>query len=160
QNQLTLGVPKQEKGVRAARALPYELHTHGTLNASAKTFELDFHNAGRAGAVFQVRSANAADNVRAYTLEAGKRLAGTWNVGSQYDLSVYGPNGFTRIFKGSVGAHSAVLEVHSELDGRGSIKLRIVNVGTTKATVVVTDAYTGDNDLRLLLPGHTFEDES
>src|SRR6185312_6365338 len=126
------------------------------------TLELDFRNAGRAGGGFQVRSANAANNVRAYTLEPGKRLTGAWNVGSQYDLSVYGPNGFMRHFKGSLGSRSAVLEVHSEQDHDGpvSFKLRIVNVGTTKATVVVTDAYTGDNDLRLLLPGHTFEDES
>ena len=163
QNQLTLGVPQQERGVRPARGLPYELHAHGQLNASAKTFELDFRNTGGAAAVFQVRSANAADNVRAYTVEAGKTLTGTWNVGSQYDLSVYGPNGFMRQFKGSVASHSVVLEVHSEHErdgGHGSLKLRIVNVGTTRATVVVTDAYTGDNDLRHLLPGQTFEDDN
>jgi phospholipase C len=162
QNQLTLGIPKQERGVRPTRALPYELHAHGQLNAAAKTFELDFHNTGDAGAVFQVRSANIADNVRAYTVEPGKRLSGTWNAGSQYDLSVYGPNGFMRQFKGAVGSYSAILEVHveHERDGHGSIKLRIVNVGTSKATVVVTDAYTGDNDLRLLWPGQTFEDET
>ncbi len=83
-------------------------------------------------------------------------------MGSQYDLSVYGPNGFTRHFKGTVGSHSAILEVHAEheRDGHGSIELQIVNVGTGKATVVVTDAYTGDNDLRLLWPGQTFEDDN
>jgi phospholipase C len=43
------------------------------------------------GAVFQVRSANPADNVRAYTVEGGKTLSGTWTVGSTYDLSVYAP---------------------------------------------------------------------
>ena len=162
QNQLTLGIPKQERGVRPARAVPYELHVTGTLNALAKTFELDFSNTGVAGAVFQVRSANPADNVRMYTVEPGKRLTGTWNVGAQYDLSVYGPNGFLRHFKGTVAAGSAVLDVRSEFErhDQGSIKLRVVNVGTHKATVVVTDAYTGENDLRLLLPGQTFEDET
>ncbi|HEY2200618.1 MAG TPA: phospholipase domain-containing protein, partial [Solirubrobacteraceae bacterium] len=162
QNQLTLGIPQQEKGIRPARGLPYELHVHGRLNASIRTFELDFWNTGEAGAVFQVRSANPADNVRMYTVEPGKKLTGTWSVGSQYDLSVYGPNGFFRHFKGSVAAGSAVLEVHSELErhNQGSIELRIVNAGTHKATVVVTDAYTGDNDLRLLMPGQTFENET
>ena len=162
QNQLTLGIPKQERGVRPARAVPYELHVTGTLNALAKTFELDFSNTGVAGAVFQVRSANPADNVRMYTVEPGKRLTGTWNVGAQYDLSVYGPNGFLRHFKGTFAAGSAVLDVRSEFErhDQGSIKLRVVNVGTHKATVVVTDAYTGENDLRLLLPGQTFEDET
>ena len=162
QNQLTLGIPKQERGVRPARALPYELHVHGRLNAAARTFELDFWNTGRAGSVFQVRSANPADTVRMYTVEPGKKLSGTWNVGSQYDLSVYGPNGFLRRFKGTVAARSAVLDVRSEYerDDHGSIELVIVNVGTSKATVVVTDAYTGDNDLRLLRPGETFEDDN
>jgi phospholipase C len=162
QNQLTLGIPKQERGVRPARALPYELNVHGKLNAAARTFELEFSNTGRAGAVFQVRSANPADNVRMYTVEPGKKLTGTWSVGAQYDLSVYGPNGFLRHFKGTVAAHSAVLDVRSEYgrDDHGSIKLRIVNAGTSKATVAVTDAYTGDNDLRLLWPGQTFEDDN
>jgi phospholipase C len=159
QNELTLGIPKQESGIRPARALPYELHVHGSLNGAGGTFVLDFWNTGKAGAVFQVRSANPADGVRMYTVEPGKRLTGTWNVGSQYDLSVYGPNGFMRRFTGTLAAHSAVLDVRSDYgkNDHGSIALRIVNVGTSKATVVVTDAYTGDNDLRLLAPGQMFE---
>ncbi len=159
QNELTLGIPKQEGGIRPARALPYELHVHGSLNAAAGTFVLDFWNTGKAGAVFQVRSANPADAVRMYTVEPGKRLTGTCNVGLQYDLSVYGPNGFMRRFTGTLAAHAAVLDVRPDYgkNDHGSIALRILNVGTSKATVVVTDAYTGDNDLRLLWPGQIFE---
>ena len=161
-SQVSFGVPKQERGVRPARALPYELQAHGSLNAPAKTFSIDFFNTGRAGAVFQVRSGNTADNVRAYTVEPGKKLTGTWSVGAQYDLSVYGPNGFMRQFKGTLGAHSAALDVLAwyERDDHGEIGLRIRNEGTGKATVVITDAYTGDNDLRLIWPGQTFENET
>ena len=65
---------------------------------------LTFFNTGRATVVFQVRSGNAADPVRNYTVEPGKTLADTWNVASSYNLSVYGPNGFVRYFNGSIGS--------------------------------------------------------
>ena len=159
QSQVIIGLPKQEKGVRRARALPYELQADGRLNAAARTFELEFSNSGKVGAVFQVRSANPADPVRAYTVEPGKKLAGKWNVTSQYDLAVYGPNGFARYFKGSIAAGAAALAVHTkyERDDCGSIELRITNIGTRKATVVILDAYTGEDDLRHLRPGETLE---
>jgi phospholipase C len=64
--------------------------------------------------VFQVRSGQAADLVRTYTVEPGKQLADTWNVASSYDLSVYGPNGFVRYFKGSIGSGAAALDVFSK----------------------------------------------
>jgi phospholipase C len=162
QNQVIIGLPKQEKGVRPARALPYELHAQGRLNAAASTFELEFSNTGKAGAAFEVRSGNPADTVRMYTVEPGKKLSGTWTVASQYDLSVYGPNGFVRYFKGSIGTSAAALAVQSRYgkDDHGAIELRITNIGTSKATVVLLDAYTGDEDLRHLRPGETLEDNN
>jgi phospholipase C len=163
QSQVIPGVPQQEKGIRPARALPYELHAHGRVNVSNKTFGLEFHNTGSVGAAFQVRSGNAADTVRMYTVEPGKKLTGTWSVvASYYDLSVYGPNGFARYFKGSIGAGAAALEVNSsygEEDG-SSIRLDITNIGTSKATVILLNAYTGDRDTRLLQPGETLEDNT
>jgi len=102
-----LGVPVQEKGVRPARALPYEMDVQGSVNASNSTFVLTFINTGGAAVVFHVRSGNPADPVRYYTVEPGKTLAGVWNVASTYDLSVYGPNGFARFFNGSIGGSVA-----------------------------------------------------
>ena len=160
-SQVLIGLPKQEKGLRPARALPYELVVNGHVNASNSTFGLDFINTGKAGAVFQVRSGNAADNVRAYTVEQGKQLSGTWKFTSKYDLSVYGPNGFARYYKGSVGRFAGILDVRTryDKDDHGSVGLRITNVGTSKATVVVLDAYTGEHNLRLLSPGQSFESD-
>jgi len=160
-SQILIGLPTQEKGVRPARALPYELIVNGHVNAAASTFGLDFINTGKAGAVFQVRSGNAADNVRAYTVEHGKQLSGSWKFASKYDLSVYGPNGFARYYEGSVGHFAGILDVRTRYDkeGHGSIGLRITNVGATKATVVVHDAYTGDHSLRMLMPGQSFESD-
>ena len=111
-----IGVPAQEKGIRPARALPYELDVHASVNASNSTVALTFFNTGSATVVFQVRSGNAADPVRYYTVEPGKTLAGTWNVASSYHLSVYGPNGFVRYFNGSIGSGAAVLDVRSSYD--------------------------------------------
>jgi phospholipase C len=65
-------MPGQEPGVRPARALPYLLNAKGAVSSNG-TFEIDFENLGRAGAVFQVRSGNIADVPRTYTVEPDKR---------------------------------------------------------------------------------------
>jgi phospholipase C len=156
---VTVGVPPQEKGVRPARALPYELDVHAKVNAANHTVVLKFTNTGGATVVFQVRSANPADLVRTYTVEPGKHLSGTWSVGSSYDLSVYGPNGFLRSFKGTIGTSSAALDIVSKYgtDGRGSIALDITNVAAAQAEVTLLDAYTGQSVSQRLRPQQTFE---
>jgi phospholipase C len=156
-----LGVPTQEKGIRPARSLPYELNVHATVNSSGSSVGLQFLNTGSAGVVFQVRSANAADLVRNYTVESGKSLAGTWNEASTYNLSVYGPNGFVRYFNGSFGSRAAALDVQSGYStrGSGSISLTIRNVASHLAEVIVLDAYTGSSTSEHLSPGESFEKE-
>jgi phospholipase C len=156
-NDVIVGVPAQEKGIRPARALPYELDVHAAVDASTGTIVLTFFNTGRATVTFHVRSGNAADPVRYYTVESGKNLAGTWNVATSYNLSVYGPNGFVRYFNGSVGSGVAVLDVISRynIGKRGkeahpSIGWKITNAGANQAEVSVLDAYTGNMTTRLL----------
>ena len=104
--------------------------------------------------MFQVRSGNAADLPRSYTVEAGKRLSDTWDVGAAYDLSVYGPNGFLRSFKGSVatGTMRSRLDVRAsyKTSDQGGIKLRITNTGEHDAGVTVLDAYTGRKITKML----------
>jgi phospholipase C len=148
------GVPAQEKGIRPARALPYELDVHGTARVGEGSFQLRFTNTGHAAAVFHVRSGDATDLPRSYTVEAGKSLSDTWKVGAAYDLSVYGPNGFFRSFKGNVGAAHSSLDVRSGYDkeDRGGVTLRIANRGAHSAAVTVRDAYTGTEFKELLAP--------
>jgi phospholipase C len=155
-----IGVPPQEKGIRPARALPYELDVHASVNTSNSTVSLTFLNTGSAGAVFQVRSGNAADAVRFYTVEPGKKLADMWSVSASYSLSVYGPNGFVRYFNGSIGSSAAVLKVRSSYrtEGGGSIGWNITNLGT-KAAVTVLDAYTGETNTQSLDHGDDTEGE-
>jgi phospholipase C len=156
-----IGVPQQEKGIRPARALPYELDVHATVNSAQSTVGLKFMNTGDATVVFQVRSGNPSDAVRTYTVEPDKDLSDTWHVALSYDLSVYGPNGFLRSFRGSVGSDAAVLDVVSKYGrhGRGAIALAITNLTHVQVEVAVVDAYTGRSVTALLDPQHTFEDE-
>lgn len=159
QNDVLIGVPAQEQGIRPARALPYELNVHGVASLAGGTFGMNFRNTGKAGAVFVVRSGSVADPVRAYTVEAGKSLSGTWNVSGSYDLSVYGPNGFARYFQGGTGASAAALDVQSGYDtgAAGSISWSIRNIAGQQATVTVLDAYSGETYTRVVRPGDVFE---
>jgi phospholipase C len=155
-----IGVPAQEKGTRPARALPYELNVHAAVNASAGAIVLTFSNTGSATVVFQVRSGNPSDPVRSYTVEPGKQLSGSWNFVSSYNLSVYGPNGFVRFFKGRIGSGAAILDVVSSYSaqGPGSIGWRITNLAGSQIEVTVLDAYTGHSTKQTLQPSQTVAD--
>ncbi len=158
---VTFGIPKQETGTRPARALPYELDVHALVDSSSGSVRLELLNTGKAGAVFHVRSANAADAVRNYTVEPSKRLDDAWTFTSSYGLSAYGPNGFARYFNGSGGSCAAVLDVQVSYDTQSgpAIALNITNNGAGNATVTVSDAYTGKRGTRSLQPHQTFSDQ-
>ena len=70
-------MPKQEPGVRPARALPYALDAHGLLQLSDGSFLTSFANTGQATTVFQVRSGSDLHIPRTYTVEPGKSLSDT-----------------------------------------------------------------------------------
>ena len=93
-------MPVQEKGVRPARALPYALEAFGRLVGNS--FQIDFRNVGSQTAVFHARSANPSDLPRCYTVEPSLWLTGAWSpaANNAYDVSVHGPNGFFRSYKG------------------------------------------------------------
>jgi phospholipase C len=156
-----ISIPAQEKGIRPARALPYELNVYAWPDTSNNNIGLRFSNSGQKTAVFHVRSTNPADPPRFYTVEPGKTIRGSWNVSSTYDLSVYGPNGFIRYFKGSVDASAAALYiVSSYVVGDGtSIKWTITNIASQSAEVHVLDAYTGLPRAQLVEPNETIEGE-
>ena len=138
-------LPRQERGVRLARALPYSLNAQGTVNAGQGKFLIEFGNAGDAAAVFQVRSGNAVDAPRTYTVGPGKDVADTWDVGpSGYDLSVYAPNGFFRSFKGGVSGNRVKLDVRARYDKwRDGITLIVSSQTSGSIKVRIRDEYTG-----------------
>ncbi len=89
-------------------------------------------------------------------MEPRRSLADTW-ASSQgaYELSVYGPNGFYRGFKGSVsGRHRADLDVREVYDEqRTAIALEFSNRASHVANITVVSAY-GSRPVDLVLrPG-------
>src|SRR5471030_2290800 len=142
-------VPKQEPGVRPARALPYEFFVHAHTN-SGKGVTFDFINTGDAGATFLVYTANSQTAPSCYTVEAGKRLQDQFPLSATntYDFIVYGPNGFLRRFTGTaVQQHwwndkQALPEVAEGYDvANGNLQLRLKNLGTTSCQFKVANAY-------------------
>ncbi|MEP7322477.1 MAG: phospholipase C, phosphocholine-specific [Saprospiraceae bacterium] len=108
-------MPAQEKGIREACSLPYELYSDGQLNADKTAFEItlkasnEFFGNKSAGSPFHIyapgKFRNEAVATWAYAVKAGDRLKDTWSLNdfenNQFHLCVYGPNGFFREFAGS-----------------------------------------------------------
>jgi phospholipase C len=146
---LVQAIPKQEPGVRAARAVPYEFFVHAH-SISADGVTLDFINTGDAGAVFIVFAANSTIAPRSYTVEAGKRLRDVFalTVTQSYDFVVHGPNGFLRRFTGKYapsqwwGNGQAQPEASVAYDvANGNVQLTLKNAGSARCTFTVVNAY-------------------
>jgi phospholipase C len=154
-------LPRQELGVRRARALPYRLEATARVDFAAQSVELSFVNTGSQAAVFHVRSGVPALSPRNYTVGARHRLTDTIAVvatgATVYDLSITGPNGFLRALRGSVLAMtSANLAVHTRSDpDRYDLAIDITNLGSAPARVTVTDLYTGLHSVLTIQPGET-----
>jgi len=155
-------LPKQERGLRRARALPYELSVDGTVNLAAHAFRIDFKNTGKSGVCFQVRSGHANEGPWTYTVEADKALANSWNLAAsqgKYDLSVFGPNGFLRQFCGVLAANAKVdldVDVNYDVDDY-AIVLRVKNQARASCRVTVASAYDDRHFVEVLPRGRSFE---
>ena len=145
-------MPHQEQGLRPARALPYQLHTHGRIDAGSGRYWLDFANEGVAGAGFNVYAGNRNDGPWFYTLGApaggtGRiELSDYWSARARsngiYDLSVYAPNGFLRVFRGDLlkaiatkGANPEVEVAYDLIESRLLLKFRNTGKAACKLTL-------------------------
>ncbi|MBP9902170.1 MAG: phospholipase C, phosphocholine-specific [Verrucomicrobia bacterium] len=156
-------MPAQEKGVRPACALPYELAVDGSLSPDRKSFVIQFaagkqmFGANAAGAPFHVyapgnvpvagKTAMRFENgpTWAYAVAAGDQLADQWLLGdfdnATYHLRVHGPNGFYREFRG--GADDPALDVKFD-SAAPNARLRLVNRESRPVTIQVDDLAYGD----------------
>ncbi|WP_405775183.1 phosphocholine-specific phospholipase C [Streptomyces sp. NBC_00859] len=150
-------LPKQEAGSRPSRPLPYAPLVDGQGSPSDGKFALTFSGGASAGACFTVTSANRGDGPWSYTAEAGKKLSDTWNTSyskGSYDLSVFGPNGFLRTFKGPGStAGPEVTARHRATDG--SVELTMTNAGSADCHLTVTNAYGGKSETFTVRKGKT-----
>jgi phospholipase C len=149
---LVQAVPKQEPGVRPARALPYELFVRLHDEASQGKLTMRFVNSGQAGAALLVYATHSSATPRSYTVEAGKRLEDDFplNANGTYDYTVFGPNGFLRRFAGKPAVASnwwnhpetARPEVAAGYDvANGNLQLRLENLGTARCEFTIANAY-------------------
>ncbi|WP_433570621.1 phosphocholine-specific phospholipase C [Streptomyces sp. CA-251247] len=141
----TAVLPRQEKGSRPARPLPYAPLVDGASTPSTGRFTLTFSGGATAGAFFLVAAGNRTDGPWTYTTAAGQKVSDTWNTSyskGAYDLTVYGPNGFVRGFKGP-GTTAGPEVTARHVAGTGSVELTLTNAGSTTCRLTVTNAYDG-----------------
>ncbi|WP_406259952.1 phosphocholine-specific phospholipase C [Streptomyces nigra] len=149
------GLPRQERGLRPSRPLKYAPSVDGRVDAAAGTFRLAFASGAKAGAAFHVTSGNRADGPWMYTTEAGKDIADTWNSAysnGSYDLTVHGPAGFFRAFRGT----NTVAGPEATARHRGDdIELRFTNAGRSSVRLRIADGYGGRPATVTVRPGVT-----
>ncbi len=148
-------MPRQERGLRPTRPLKYAPYVDGSVDAAAGKFTLAFTSGARAGAAFHVTSGNRTDGPWTYTTEAGRSIEDTWNSAysnGSYDLTVHGPAGFVRWFKGSTNA--AGPEVTARHTG-DDIELTFTNKGPASVRLKIGNGYGGRATTVTVRPGAT-----
>jgi len=171
-------MPKQEKGIRPACALPYELYVEGNLDKNKGVFEISFaardrvFGANAAGSPFTVyapgRYQQEVMMVWSYAVSPGDQLQDTWALQDfeegRYHLQVHGPNGFFREFTGnSQDPQLSVACTYEHAAGNpkklsGNIMLRLTNTGEATYTVEIKDnAYRTGARTQRLQPGQSKE---
>ncbi|WP_329371978.1 phospholipase C, phosphocholine-specific [Streptomyces sp. NBC_00669] len=148
-------LPRQEKGSRPTRPLPYAPRTDAAVTASDARITLTFGGGTGAGACFHVTSGNRTDGPWTYTTGAGHTVSGHWDTGTsggEYDLTVHGPAGFLRAFGGS--AHRTGAEVTARHDAlTGQVELTLTNSGHTDLRFTVRNAYDGKQRMLVVRAG-------
>jgi phospholipase C len=109
-----------------------------------------------------VRSGNPIEGPWSFTVEADKSLSNSWPLLAslgKYDLSVFGPNGFLRQFKGTVSRAAAIdLDVDVRYDSDDSeIILRVTNQARTSTRVKIVSAYDNRTVVEVLPRGKGLE---
>lgn len=149
----------QEPMQRVARALPYSLQVQvGASSEDARdALSLRFVNSGSVAAVFHVFDRQGEADPRRYTVAAGTELAGAWplSAGADYDVQVFGPNGFVRGFAGTSSPlwPARGLDVRAEyLVASGDLRLSLINEGEHEQVLIVADTAYGSTARRYRVP--------
>ncbi|HUE65191.1 MAG TPA: phospholipase C, phosphocholine-specific [Rhizomicrobium sp.] len=149
-------LPRQEKGLRPARSLPYALEVTGEVQDGA--FVLDIVNRGAVGATLTAYAPKGA-GPWFYTVEAGQTVSDGLPLGGHYRFDVHGPNGFLRQFQDGLPYASIVAE--SRYDGAtDELVLAIRNTGNRSRRIVTQPLRYLTDALRhhRLAPGEVIED--
>jgi len=166
----------QEKGIRTACALPYELYADGGLTEDLKSFEITLaagntvFGKNAAGSPFTVYSpvkftdGNKEDICRnwSFAVKAGDHLTYRWPLTSfeneTYHLRVNGPNGFFREFKGNGTntplkvslSYQKVKQNDAKLTG--NVLINLVNNSSNPFSVIILDNAYGTKEITKQIP--------
>ncbi|WP_128382007.1 phosphocholine-specific phospholipase C [Streptomyces cavernae] len=148
-------MPRQERGLRPARPLKYAPVVDGSPATEAGSFKLTFASGAKAGASFLVTARGRTDGPWTYTTGAGKSLSDTWNTansGGVYDLTVHGPNGFLRAFKGRGNKPGPEVTLRQRGD---DVELTFTNKGRATVRLKVVSGYDARTRTVTVRPGAT-----
>jgi phospholipase C len=149
---LVQAIPKQEPGLRLARAVPYDMRVRVLeSDASSTSLRVRFDNDGDAGVVFQVYAAGSFDAPFNYTVARHSKMNADLPLSATgaYDFTIYGPNGFIRRFAGMVsqasgrfGKRVARPSVDEQCDANSNkLSLVLRNDGTDVCTFAINNRY-------------------
>jgi len=128
-------MPRQERGLRRSRPLPYDFDVSGLFDAAQPGFAIALINRGSAGAVFRLSAVGCADAPRTYTVEAGKQLRGGVPLATS-DFVVTGPGAFYRRFRNDQTLRVDVRGQHRR-DRGGQLRLTLANRGAQPVRLTV-----------------------
>lgn len=154
-------LPRQEEGIRASCALPYELYADGQvvnnrfmLMVSAKNDVFGKKALGTAFQVCQILPNDA--RFRSYTVTAGDSLTDTWPLDDPLHLCVQGPNGFYREFKTAAGNPPIAVACMYERDAKNQftgnvlVKLTNTDAGRNYTVQVLDNSYQAKEQVKTL----------
>ncbi len=169
---------QQEQGTRPACALPYELNVDANGVNGNKDLLIEFSAANvvfgkrAAGAAFIVyehepagkQGRNPVKTCRNYTVSAGDSISDTWPIpgidGKGYYLSVYGVNGFYRVFAGNENDPLLQVTCRAARKNRrgylnGDIELQFDNIDKVNACeiLITDDTYAKTSQSLKIAPG-------
>ncbi len=144
-------LPKQEKGVRPARALPYHFLVNGKANLTDEKFYITFINLGTVGAGFIVYDMSNNSSPKYYTLDKMKRVMESWDrvslINETYEFNVHGPNGFFRKFRGKIttklNEKYALPNIYLSYF-KNNLLLNLINSGLKPCTFKIVDNSYGE----------------
>jgi phospholipase C len=166
--------PVQEKGIKPACALPYQLQVDSLINVN--TIELDFtslktsfgQKLENVGAPFTVYTPSAYQKEAGknwnYAVNAGGWLRDSWKIADFeneiYNLVVNGPNGFFRHFKGDKNDPLLSLDCTYEQSGvlkkaTGNIQLLLENIEMSALQIQITDDVYHANTKTITIPANS-----
>lgn len=174
-------MPVQEKGVRPANPLPYQLYADSIFDFKTQAVNIrfdamnEFFGKDAAGAPFKVYAPgkhtafdpelhpDGLEESRSwnYAVAAGDQVTDSWPLANfadqQYHLLVYGPNGFFRAFQGNVADPMLRVSCEYQRSGikpTGRIELKIINLDPLKSQdlVIEDNSYKQGSWTKILKP--------